>query len=542
MKAWLNIDGGDNGLRRAFHRQCDDAGLHDGALAHPWLISIGAIRRPLSLPGIASAPTANMEVALDNANGQITRLWAERPPLRAAAAIATPDGAIFNGTVTSVQLGETAALDLQAGLDRPLSDLLPLRKTTVWGGYKDLRTLPWGYGAITLTPIQYSDDQRVFLLLDHPIQGVDRVMRDDVATDAWAWQNAVDSTGHACSFLELAEPLAEGERLAVTLRGRMHPDSGRLLVSPAEILWDVLANLAGAPVSWSDLDSYRTESADIVLGGLLDDGQATIRATLDSIVQSAGGAWSAGMPGVAITWPPLPDETAPALKADKLRARGLTATAAHDNIFTVLRVLYDYDHAAGKHRRAIQLEAPAAVREYGVLENEWDAGWLRSPRQAEALGRRMLAWLARPRWRIGWRQNFADVATGAWADLDHPHAPVQGRHRLLNAELDLSAPSLSCTVEAPVGQAPEIVTTQLSTTFEPLIPAGITVEIAQDEIIFTARGDDGRPLAGAKITLDGNLTRIADNAGRVSFPVTRGRHVLLIEAQGYPASETVVTI
>ena len=32
-----------------------------------------------------------------------------------------------------------------------------------------------------------------------------------------------------------------------------------------------LANLAGAPVQWADLDDYRTETAGLVLGGLVGD-------------------------------------------------------------------------------------------------------------------------------------------------------------------------------------------------------------------------------------------------------------------------------
>ena len=126
--------------------------------------------------------------------------------------------------------------------------------------------------------------------------------------------------------------------------------------------------------------------------------------------------------------------------------------------------------------------------------------------------------------------------------MDHPLSPIQGRHRLISAELDLSAASLACTVEAPVGAAPVIETMKLSTAFDPVIQPGVTVEVAGSEIIFTARDEQGRPLAGAKITLDGGASRIADSAGRASFPVQRGRHVLLIEAQGYPASEVEVVV
>ncbi len=141
-----------------------------------------------------------------------------------------------------------------------------------------------------------------------------------------------------------------------------------------------------------------------------------------------------------------------------------------------------------------------------------------------------------------WQHSFADVATGGWVDIAHPLSPISGRHRLVSAELDLSAAGLACAVEAPVGPVPEIETTTLSTAFDPVIQPGVTVEVANGEIIFTARDEQGRPLAGAKITLDGGASRIADSAGRASFPVQRGRHVLLIEAQGYPASEVEVVV
>ena len=542
MIAWLQIEGGADGCsvalvrdRQAMSRQAADRAL-------PLLAGLSTLQRPLSIPGISSAATSNMDAQLDNAGGQLTAVWGERPPMRRAAQVQTPLGPIFDGVVTALDLGSQASISLEAGMDRPLSDNLPLRTSTVWGGWREVRVLPWGWGQITITPIQYSDDQRYFFLLDHPIAGVDEVKRDDVATRAYVWSNSVDSTGQAVSFLELAEPLAEGERLAVTLRGRMHPQTGSLLQTPAEILHDVLANLARAPVDWADFDDYRTETAHMVLGGLLADNSVSIRAAVDGLMQSAGSAWSAGMPGIALTWPPNADDAAPARWVDKLSAANLKSTSSATGIFTVLRVLYDWDHAAARYRRAIQLQAPEAVKDYGVLEMEWPAPWLRTPRHAEELGQRMLAWLARPRWKVTWQESYADVDTGAWVHIDHPLSPIAGRHRLISAELDLSAASLTCTVEAPVGDAPTIETTRLSSAFDPVIQPGVTVEVAGSEIIFTARDEQGRVLAGARITLNGQTTRIADSAGRVSFPVQRGRHVLLIEADGYPPAEVVVVV
>ncbi|PAT33513.1 carboxypeptidase-like regulatory domain-containing protein [Vandammella animalimorsus] len=540
MICWLDVDGGADGHRISLvPPRGAPAG---GARVLPLLAGISAIERPLSIPGIAAAPTSHLDAALANAGGAITRLWGQRPPLRRAARIMGRAGPIWQGVVTALELGQQARITLEAGLDRPLSDNLPLRTSAVWGGWRDVRVLPWAWGRVTLAPIQYSDDQRVYLLADHPIEGVDEVKRDDVATQAYEWRNALDSTGHAVALLELAEPLAEGERLAVTLRGRMHPETGRLLQTPAEIVHDVLARLAGAPVAWAELDDWRAQTSDWKLGGVLADNSITVRAAVDQIVQSAGGAWSPAMPGIATTWPPLPDAAAPAHPVGVRNVREVQASAEAGGIVTVLRVLYDWDHAAGRYLRAVQLRAPDAAREFGELEMDWPAPWLRSPRQAQALGARMLAWLARPRWRVSWQQDFADIATGAWVDIDHPLAPISGRQRLVHAQLDLQQASLACSVIAPVGDAPEIEIVRLSSAFEPVIQPGITVEVAEGEIIFTARDEQGRVLAGARITLNGQATRIADSAGRVSFPVARGRHALLIEADGYPATEAVVVV
>ena len=541
MTPWLEIDAGADGCQvNLVQPGAMPAGLP--GLTLPVLASVSSIQRPLSIPGIAAAPTNNMEATLNNAGGKLTALWGQRPPMRRAVRVRTSQGTLFDGVVVGLQAGTELRLSLEAGADRPLSDNLPLRTSAVWGGWRAVKVLPWAWGQVTLEPIQYSDDQRVFFLSDHPIAGVDAVARDDVPTSAYAHYNGVDSTGRAVAFLELAMPLAEGERLAVTLRGRMHPDTGRLLQTPAEILHDLLAHLARAPVQWPDLDDYRTETAHLVLGGMLADNSISIRAAVDGLLQSCGGAWAAAMPGVAITWPPLPDDAAPALRVDKLTAQGLQATTSATGLYTALRVLYDYDHAAQRYRRAIRLQASDAIKDYGLLELEWPAPWLRTPRHAEALGQRMLTWLARPRWRVTWQHSFADVSTGAWVDMAHPLSPVQGRHRLVSAELDLSSASLSCAIEAPVGDVPAIQTTRLSSAFDPLIQPGITGDLAGSEIIFTARDEQGRPLAGAKITLNGKSTRIADSAGRVSFPVQRGRHTLLIEADGYPPSEAVVVV
>lgn len=191
------------------------------------------------------------------------------------------------------------------GLVIPLSDPVPLRNSTAWGQFVSPVPLPVGYGRITITPIPYDNTGRLFFLLDHAIQAVDGVARDGAADTQYTLENTIDGEGHAVSLLRLARPAAANETLAVSLRGKMHPDTGELLTNPADILWDLLANLCGLPVGYGDLDAFRSRcrSIGIELSGVVASDTVTIRAQIDEIMASCGGVWSGGMPGIARVYP-----------------------------------------------------------------------------------------------------------------------------------------------------------------------------------------------------------------------------------------------
>lgn len=191
------------------------------------------------------------------------------------------------------------------GLVIPLSDPIPLRNSTAWGQFVSPVPLPVGYGRITITPMPYDNTGRVFFLLDHAVQAVEGVTRDDVADAQYTLENTVDGEGHAISLLRLARPAATNEKITVTLRARMHPDTGELLTNPADILWDLLANVCGLPVEYGDLDTFRSRCLDIgiQLHGVLESDTITIRAQIDEIMASCGGVWSGGMPGLARIYP-----------------------------------------------------------------------------------------------------------------------------------------------------------------------------------------------------------------------------------------------
>ncbi|MFZ5483474.1 MAG: carboxypeptidase-like regulatory domain-containing protein [Pseudomonadota bacterium] len=532
MSLWLRVD---TDPPVALYRERAALAYVDCDLRIPALSTAGVLSRQLSRPPDAPGEVANLRIGLDNAEGVLTKLWTV-PPVRIAATLYQDADTIFEGLITSIDLSARASLQLVAGGTQPLSNPLPLRSSAVWGGFGDVVALPIVYGRATVAPVQYSQDRRLWLVADHPVQGIDAVRRDDVATTEWSVRNTVDSVGQAVAIIELALPLADGERLAVDVRGRVHPARGHLLTAPAEILWDLLANVAGMDLAEADLFALRADLSGIELGGVIDDPLMTTRSQIDRILASAGAAWSAGMPGLACAWPPVDQDDAALATIDRLTATSLAPTCEDAGLCTVLRVLFDYDFAAGTHRQAVQIEAPEAIRQYGRIERELDAGWLHNARLADALGRAYLAWSARPVWTVTWRADItAGLRPGDWVEITHPESPVQGRHRLTRADLDLDRGSLALAVSAPAGQAPALSAARLSESFEPLIQAGAHVVYQDGVATLTIQDDLGQPLSGATVTMDGAQRRVADAAGRVSFKAARGRHALLVEAAGYQA-------
>jgi hypothetical protein len=225
-----------------------------------------------------------------------------------------------------------------------------------------------------------------------------------------------------------------------------------------------------------------------------------------------------------------------------LSARDVQATCQHSDIATVLRVLYDHDNATGQPRRAIQLAAPQAIASYGRIEREWQAPFLRSPRQAQQLGQRLLQWLARPTWTLSWTMPDQALSAGDAVTLSHPALPCAGAVTLTDVQRDLSSATLTLQAQAASGSAPDVVIERLSSSFDPVITSGSTVEYRNGQAVFTLLGDKGEPLAGAKTILDSKTVRYADGSGRVTFDATRGAHKLHIVATGYAPMDIDVTV
>ena len=187
----------------------------------------------------------------------------------------------------------------------PLSDKIPLRLSCVWGEYKTVKAIPHLYGTVSVAPIPYDANYKQFVVADHPIQSVQEVYVNDIKSSSYEFINTSDNTGHAIALITFVDSKETDDDIRVVCTGKLHPITGGLLLNPAEVLWDILANISGLEIVESDLADFRDSCYQLGIeshGGVIDANK-TIRSQIDEVMASVGGIWSGGMDGIAKVYP-----------------------------------------------------------------------------------------------------------------------------------------------------------------------------------------------------------------------------------------------
>ncbi|HUD43545.1 MAG TPA: hypothetical protein VMR06_16270 [Dokdonella sp.] len=108
------------------------------------------------------------------------------------------------------------------------------------------------------------------------------------------------------------------------------------------------------------------------------------------------------------------------------------------------------------------------------------------------------------------------INPGQSLQLLHPSLPVDGNHIVLGRDRDIGAGETAVQLDVPVGQAPVVRLVQQSTAHDPLQYAGATVATAGSDRTITLIDVDGRPIAGARVTVrELGVSGQTDAAGRL---------------------------
>lgn len=414
---------------------------------------------------------------------------------------------------------------------RLLSDPLPLRLAAELPAYRTdaaARVLPWAYGRVTLAAVPLDAAGAEWLVSDHPIVAVERVVVAGVQTDGWQLLQRVDATGAAVAVLRLTQSAKPGDEVAVQLVGRRDPASGAVLEHPADIAADVLRQ-CGWAVTPDAFQGLRDDYPGLALGLVLDATQ-TLRSALAAVIEPLGALWSAS-PGALLARRDGPG--APRATLDARTLDEVSASARADVLGTVARITYARDWAAGRARAAMVLAAPEAVETYGRIEVDIAMPAVRTARDALAIGSARLADLARPRWEIAARSGVGGLfAVSDTVTFNHPRIPA-GPAVVRTTARDYATGESAFTAYLPAGAAPRIALIQRGGAVDAAAQQPASVLFRDGFATFTVADDAGNPLAGAAVTLDGLDTANTDRRGQVQFRTTRGAHTLTVYMAGY---------
>lgn len=408
-----------------------------------------------------------------------------------------------------------------------MTDTLPLRRVTELPKYRaDTASmyLPWVFGRATLAAVPLDIAGQEWLVADHPIVGVDKVVVGGKETTGWQLQQRLDETGQAVSVVRLAQPSVSGP-VAVTLAGRKHPTTGALLTTPGDIVREImrLCKHVETADAWAGL----SENYGQVELGLVFTTPQPLRAAIASVIQPLHAIWRPG-------WAAPKQPGTPVMTFDTGNTGTMSARMDNTTLATSVRVAYNYDWAAGAPRGTLVLNAPEAQERWGDLVLDLELPTVRKARDALVFASARLADDARTTWTVTAEVEARGgrISAGDTVQVSHPHAPA-GLAVIDTVAHDRETDMWAVTGTLRTESTPAIVMQRRNTAVDLASAADPLTKYSDGVATFTIYDESGNPLANATVTLDEMYTASTNASGQVQFKTPRGPHSLLISAVGY---------
>lgn len=411
---------------------------------------------------------------------------------------------------------------------RSFADPLPLRTTAAWALYREVRPIPERYGPVQGELLQYDKERRKFVWANHACSAITAVKVSGQSVQNWIFYNGTDIAGHEVAFVEFSQPVADDVVVTAIGVGKMHPRTGRAFTNPADVLWDLVSNVAGIQVEEAALDVLRFECSelDVTIAGSALSNQITIQSQATALCRSIGAVFSTAMPSLGRIFPGGELDAFDTFAIDGRHE--LEPNGNRSEITNVVDVFYDYDDNGP--RQVLRAEAPSSIDRYGRNAAVIEARWIDSSRVAYGVATRRLQWRARPVWSFTASGLRTDrIRPGDAGSIQHARSPFTGRVMALETALQPGPGIMSVSFQAAVGDVPRVVLTQQSAVIESQQYASIAVQTVGSERVLFVNDAAGNPMAAARVVLDGTFARYTDGAGKVVFPVSEmlaGEHNL----------------
>lgn len=410
-----------------------------------------------------------------------------------------------------------------------LSEDIPLRTTRMLGDYSVDAVLPQRFGDLTAARfnlIRLTDSK--WFAADHAMT-ITTVFIGDQVTASWDSAVESDGLGNSWTVVNFGTPVATDTTASACGTGKRNPKSGALLDNPAEII-EYVCTLCGRDDTFPDLRAECAGAGFRIAGSI--EVVMSLRAWIDIVTSSVAAIWTPLMGRLYPT-------TAPSgyirkLSRDEVDPDSIQITATITDTADILRLSYDVADATQKPQHYIELTA--SPMRYGGVVQEIVLPMLRSPANAEAVGRPWTQRVSGKRFTVEFNTSATDVRPGQYCQLvdnpgwrfpQYPDPIVM----VLAVTVDRDTDTAQVTSEAIV-ERPDVTVTAHSLALPDITAGGIDAEFKNGILTLTVTDTDESPIQGARVALDGSAPKTTDARGIVSFPTTQGKHTLAVEAPG----------
>lgn len=417
-----------------------------------------------------------------------------------------------------------------------LSELLPLKKTSALGPYKQDAIIPWAYGDLSNSPTKLVWlTGNTYVAAAWPCQAVVGVQIDRQETAGFNATILQDVRGNSYQAIELSAPAPDGSVVNATLKGKVSKRTGALMENPAEIIEDIHLQI-GSVVNLSDFYN-ECNNDDLKIAGVIDS-EISARAAINEICESIGAIWTRK---TARLYPAQvsQEQVNTFQQYDFRNVKNLKATASIASAADGLRL--EFDHLSASNEFGAYLELLAQPARY-IKQVTSSGKWLRGNAAAVKVGARKLERLAGTLLSLTFESDTMFIEPGQWARIDHPLLPVSDYIMILAANKSLSKNQVRITAEMILSKPQSIKVLNSAQRISPTQSAAVDVAIENNLVTFTIKDADGLPISGAETFLDGIGPRISDAQGKVSFDYVKGAHLLGVEAAGYVPFELEVQL
>lgn len=409
-----------------------------------------------------------------------------------------------------------------------LWETLPLRTTRALGDYAEDQPLPHVFGDLRNSPfklIRLSSTR--YFASDGDIH-IDAAFVDRQKVLDWESTLESDADGNAWTEVRFAAPVPDAAVVWATATGKRDPDSDELIENPADVA-EWIFRLAGRD---DDLSQLRAECSrlDLRVAGRIFETKA-IKDHIDDVLQSVGAIWC---PGMARLYPTTSDGVV--LDLDRSEVENVKVSASLVDTADVLRLSFNRSDGRGKPLAYIELTA--SPKRYNGVTKEVAYNWLRTHANAESVGRPVMQRLAGERYDVEFDSSRLSLRPGMEVRLvDNREWPLDTDDpviTVLSIEPNRKANRVHVTGECMIGDRPNVTITAHSIALPDTTEAGLDVTVRDGIATFTATDEDGKPIAGARVSLDGGEAKTTDAQGKVRFTVTSGGlHEVAFEAPGF---------